>query len=533
MVNLVDPVDPQDAATKSWVEQTAGDITSGDAQLAKDWAIKMDGPVEADEYSSKYHATNAAEDAADAAASEQAAAGSAVLAGQYAASTAALWEDFDKRYLGAKPNAPTTDNGGLPLETGALYFNTTDSSMYVWDGSQWIVASSAAINTFDQYEWTATAGQTVFTTNKDMNPSMLQVYVNGVAISKTDYTADKRSVTLADPANAGDLVQVHAFQEAAILSNIITSNDVDYVKVLPFDSWPVADPDDRTLYVVLPEAGKDYGTLWLGDVQIGGAGGGGGLEGSPPPPVNVRWESDDPAVASYRKLMWDSGGMGDAGPTIGYGVLPANDAAKTTTITQIDNQTMNATITGTEPGIEYAYKVFAANLAGPGETTDAVTREFPGPIAPTNVRSTADAFVLTWDHSAQSQIVEDGAVTNYEVDQNVNTRIAVTIDVAGKTATLDPNDYTPDQNYKFRVRAESVSGWGEWSDEFVRDFAAPPAPTNVRVEGTTLLWDYDDVDTGPVTQWDFDQTHPAMSSPDSGDPETVTDGVFGTVEVQP
>ena len=217
VVNLVDPVDPQDAATKSWVESTAQDITGGDAQLAKDWAIKMDGTVDGVDYSSKYHATNAAQDAADAAASELAAATSANLASQYAASTAALWEDFDKRYLGAKPNAPATDNEGMPLDTGALYFNTTDSNMYVWDGSQWIVASSAAINTFDQYEWTATDGQTVFTTNKDMNPSMLQVFVNGVAISQTDYTAEKRSVTLLDPANAGDLVQVHAFQEATIL----------------------------------------------------------------------------------------------------------------------------------------------------------------------------------------------------------------------------------------------------------------------------------------------------------------------------
>ena len=536
VVNLVDPVDPQDAATKSWVEQTAGDITAGDAALARDWAIKMDGTVDGTDYSSKYHATEAKSDAADAAASEAAAAEAAVQAGKYAASTAALWEDFDLRYLGAHPAPPTTGNPNPndpdeprpPVQEGSLYFNTTDNQMYVYDGTQWIVASSAAINTFDQFEWTATAGQTVFTTNKDMNPTMLQVYVNGVMVSKSDYTAAVRSVTLLEPAMAGDLVQVHSFQEATILSNVITSQDVDYVKVLPFEQWPIADPDDRTLYVVLPEAGKDYGTLWLGSVQIGGAGGG-GLEGSPPPPINLRWESDDPAVSSYRKLMWDSGGMGDAGPTIGYGVLPANDAAKNTTITQADYQTMHATITGTEPGVEYAYKVFASNLAGPGEVSDPVTREFPGPAAPTNVRSTADAFVLTWDHSGQSQIVEDGAVTNYEVDQNVNTRISVTINVSQKTATLDPNDYAPDQNYKFRVRAESASGWGDWSDEFVRDFPTPPAPTNVRVEGTTLMWDYNDIDTGPVTSWEFDQTHPAMNEPDSGDPESVNDATLGPV----
>lgn len=531
IVNLVDPVDAQDGVTKSYLEGRIPELTGDDVELAKAWAIKMDGTVDGTDYSSKYHATNAASDAADAAASELAAAGSATLAGQYAASTAALWEDFDKRYLGAKPNAPTTDNEGLPLETGALYFNTTDSQMYVWDGSQWIVASSAAINTFDQFEWTATAGQTVFTTPKDMNPTMLQVYVNGVMVSKTDYTAAVRSVTLLEPAMAGDLVQVHSFQEATILSSVITSQDVDYVKVLPFEAWPVPDPDDRTLYVVLPEPGEDYGTLWLGSIQIGGAGGSGGLEGSPPAPIKVVWESDDPANSGYRKLTWESGGMGDAGPTIGYGVLPANEAAKQTTIDQGgDQKNLWAIITGTEPGVVYEYEVFAANLAGPGERAASPPREFPGPAAPTNVRSTADAFVLTWDHNGQSQIASDGAVTNYEVDQNVLTRISTTINVSGKTATLDPNDYSPGQNYKFRVRAQSLSGWGEWSEEFVREFQVPPAPTNVRVVGTTLMWDYDDIDTGPVTEWHLDQSHPAQSSPpNGGTPETVTDGTFGPV----
>ena len=536
VVNLVDPVDPQDGVTKSYLEGRIPELTGDDVEMAKAWAIKMDGPVEDSEYSSKYHATNAASDAADAAVSQVKAAESAVLAGQYAANTAALWEDFDKRYLGAKPNAPITDNEGLPLETGALYFNTTDNNMYVWDGDQWIVASSAAINTFDQFEYTATANQTVFTTNKDMNPTMLQVYVNGVMVSNTDYTADVRSVTLVEPALAGDLVQVHSFQEATILSNVITSQEVDYVKVLTFEAWPIAEPDDRTLYVVLPEAGKDYGTLWLGSIQIGGAGGGGGLEGSPPPPINLRWNSDDPAVSDYRLLEWDSGGMGDAGPTIGYGVLPANDAAKETIITQADNQTMNARITGTKAGVEYAYKVFAANLAGPGESTEPITRIFPGPAAPTNLRSDPnDAFTLMWDHDGQATIQGDSPVDSYNIEDNIVSRAVVSIDVDNKTATLDPNDYNGGgQFYRFRVQAcTAEAGCGEWSAEYQREFVLPGTPYNLRVSGTTLLWDFDEVDTGPVTQWDFEQAHWENSDPpeDSGLPsEPGTDAQFGPVE---
>ncbi len=535
IVNLVDPVDAQDGVTKSYLEGRIPELTGDDVELAKAWAIKMDGTVDGTDYSSKYHATEAKSDAVDAAASEVAAAGSAASAAASAAATAALWQDFDLRYLGAHPAPPTTGNPNPndpdaerpPVEAGSLYFNTVDQNMYVYDGTQWIVASSAAIDTFDQFEWTATAGQTVFTTNKDMNPTMIQVYVNGVLLSRSDYTADKRTVTLVDPSNAGDLVQVNAFQEATILGGVITSQEVDYVKVLPFEAWPIADPDDRTLYVVLPEPGKDYGTLWLGSIQIGGAGGGGGLEGSPPAPINVSWESDDPAVSSFRKITWQDGGVGTAGSTIGYGVVPANEAAKSTTITQADNTTMHATVTGTEPDVVYKYQVFAANLAGPGEMADVPDREFPGPEAPTNLTSDADdAFALSWDHSGQSQIVEDGAVTEYTI-RCTDPSVTVAADGVTKTGTIDGATVVRDKTYTFTVSATSGadgkdSGEGEESAEYQREFVPPGMPYNLEVNGTTLSWEIDPVDTGPPTEYLFTFEYPEISDgdPDNGiDPE--------------
>jgi len=48
-----------------------------------------------------------------------------------ASQAAASYDSFDDRYLGAKASAPTLDNDGNALVTGALYFNTTDNVMYV------------------------------------------------------------------------------------------------------------------------------------------------------------------------------------------------------------------------------------------------------------------------------------------------------------------------------------------------------------------------------------------------------------------
>jgi hypothetical protein len=83
-------------------------------------------------------AANVADASADAAAiSETNAANSANAASSSASITATLYDSFDDRYLGAKTSAPTTDNDGDALLTGALYFNSVSSEMFVYDGTTW------------------------------------------------------------------------------------------------------------------------------------------------------------------------------------------------------------------------------------------------------------------------------------------------------------------------------------------------------------------------------------------------------------
>jgi hypothetical protein len=51
-----------------------------------------------------------------------------------------VYDNFDDRYLGDKASDPTLDNDGNALLTGALYFNTTDDVMKVYNGSSWLAA---------------------------------------------------------------------------------------------------------------------------------------------------------------------------------------------------------------------------------------------------------------------------------------------------------------------------------------------------------------------------------------------------------
>jgi len=76
---------------------------------------------------------------AEAAASATAAASSATAAASSATAAAASYDSFDDRYLGAKGSAPTVDNDGDALLTGAIYFNTSSNQIFAWtSGDAWV-----------------------------------------------------------------------------------------------------------------------------------------------------------------------------------------------------------------------------------------------------------------------------------------------------------------------------------------------------------------------------------------------------------
>ena len=150
------------------------------------------------------------------------AASSASSAASSAAAAASALDSFDDRYLGSKSVAPTTDNDGDALVTGALFYLNTGSAevigMYVFDGAGWLKASAASVASIVTYEYTATAAQTVFS-GEDNNSlslsfaaNLIQVFLNGVLLNPgDDYTTSVNTVTLASGATVGDSLTVVAF----------------------------------------------------------------------------------------------------------------------------------------------------------------------------------------------------------------------------------------------------------------------------------------------------------------------------------
>jgi hypothetical protein len=158
VTNAADPTAAQDLSTKAYTDQQdglqvskSGDSMSGNLAMGSNNITGLATPTANDHASTKGYtdgilgsATAASASAAAAATSENNAAASAVAAAGSAstASTASqnaidALDDFTDIYLGAKSTGPSTDNDGDALDTGAIYWDTTDEQLYIYDGTNW------------------------------------------------------------------------------------------------------------------------------------------------------------------------------------------------------------------------------------------------------------------------------------------------------------------------------------------------------------------------------------------------------------
>jgi len=177
-------------------------------------------------------ATGAASSASTATTKASESATSATNAANSAAAAAASFDSFDDRYLGAKASEPSTNNDGDALVAGNLYF-LTGTGMQVYDGANWIAASSSGNVSLYSYEYIATAGQTSFS-GADVNGQTLSYTANnihvtygGLDIPKADYVATNgTTVVLDDGAVVGTIVRIVAFQ-SFVVANTYTKSQAD------------------------------------------------------------------------------------------------------------------------------------------------------------------------------------------------------------------------------------------------------------------------------------------------------------------
>lgn len=169
---------------------TSAQASAIEAQLAASQAITAQGLAEAAQ-----------------AAAEQA----AIEAAQSAQAASDSLSEFVDQYWGSYASEPALSPVGNPATNGDLYFNETQNSMRVYNGSAWQSAASSVSGIRNSYNFTNIAGQTVFNAVYDVG--FVDVLYNGVEMSPDNYTAnDGLTVVLNTPVDkADDEINIKAY----------------------------------------------------------------------------------------------------------------------------------------------------------------------------------------------------------------------------------------------------------------------------------------------------------------------------------
>lgn len=222
LTNVGAPVDPNDAATKAYADQTLtqAQTFASQAQAARDAALDAQAAAEA------------------------------------------AFDGFDDRYLGAKASDPTLDNDGNPLIDGALYWNTTVNEFRVYDlaAAEWVPAGTIP-HSHDMDDITdATA----------LGKSL----VRAASIAAAQQALDLEPGVDVEPADA-DIMKKDV-DHSSITGSFASTSDNDGAPSSPYTPSPVGGhykhiDCDKELQINAPTAGGCY-TLMIEITNVTGAG---------------------------------------------------------------------------------------------------------------------------------------------------------------------------------------------------------------------------------------------------------------------
>jgi hypothetical protein len=208
------PTTDDDLTRKAYVDGILGSATSAATSAA----------------AAATSATNAATSATNASTSEGNAAASAT-------SAAASFDSFDDRYLGAKTSAPSVDNDGNALLTGAIYWNSTSSTLWVWSGSAWTQATLTA-GSFATLSGTETlTNKTItFADNTLTNVASLNTAQTFTGTKTFSGTSSTQAIILND---AAEVATVSATAATGTINYDITTQSVLYYTSNASANWTV------------------------------------------------------------------------------------------------------------------------------------------------------------------------------------------------------------------------------------------------------------------------------------------------------
>lgn len=127
-------------------------------------------------------------------------------------------------YYGSAAADPTSRPDSSTMQVGDIYFSTASSAMRVYSGSVWQDVVPSATSVFANYTETSTTAKTTFTITGGYTPGTVLVFLNGVLLEPTEYTASNGTTV--------------------VLGAVCAINDE--FRLIGFNSFSVADTLART-----------------------------------------------------------------------------------------------------------------------------------------------------------------------------------------------------------------------------------------------------------------------------------------------
>lgn len=389
------------SATNAAASEAAAATSDGSAATYATNAQNSATAAATSETNAATSATNAATSETNASTSETNAATSATAAATSEANAAASYDDFDDRYLGAKASDPTLDNDGDALITGALYFNTTDDVMKVYEGTSWVAAyaslsgSLLSLNNLSDVASPSAALTNLGLTGNSVLPNDAGYITISEVPANNSINEGDTAVTVFDSGTDGKVVV-----------------RVDNVDVAEFNDTHVKVPKgttaERDPNAVVGSLRYNTTTGFFETYTVNGW-------GSVATPPSITQISPDSFSGESGSVFTIDGAFFDTETTV---VFKGADGTEypASTVTYISGQQLLATTAQNLPVINEPYKIKVVN--GAGLPTESVTTIDAGTV-PSFITTAGNIYTTSaWNESVSVSVQASDAetsVTGYSV----------------------------------------------------------------------------------------------------------------------
>lgn len=139
----------------------------------------------------------------------------------------AVDSQIDEQYYGALTADPTTRPDGSARLTGDLYYNSSTGFFRVFNGTGWANSIAPASLTLVNYAETAATAKTTFTISGGYTAGTVFVYLNGVLLQPSEYTASNgTTVVLAATCAIGDDFRCVGFSPLSVADTLARSSNL-------------------------------------------------------------------------------------------------------------------------------------------------------------------------------------------------------------------------------------------------------------------------------------------------------------------